>query len=278
MDKICIRNLEVFAYHGVFETEKQNGQTFKLSADLYLDTWEAAKDDDLTKSVHYGEVCQLMHNCMRETGYDLIETAAHHVLETVMVEYPLIKKMNLRLYKPQAPIELPFETVYVELERAWHQVYLGIGSNIGDKENYIKKAIETLDSYKDIRVKKVSRMIVTKPYGYLDQEDFVNGCLLIETLKEPEELLRTLNDIEKQLGLDRSKKQHWGPRCIDLDILLFDSLIVDEEYLTIPHKDMKNRDFVLEPLAQIGGFVRHPVFNRTVEELLSELKGEKNND
>jgi dihydroneopterin aldolase/2-amino-4-hydroxy-6-hydroxymethyldihydropteridine diphosphokinase len=102
------------------------------------------------------------------------------------------------------------------------------------------------------------------------QEDFLNGVLEAETLMDPRQLLTYLQQEEALAG--RERKEHWGPRTLDLDILFYDDLILDEENLQIPHKDMANRDFVLRPLSDLAPYKRHPLTKKTVEEMLNELK------
>ncbi|MDD4715585.1 MAG: 2-amino-4-hydroxy-6-hydroxymethyldihydropteridine diphosphokinase [Oscillospiraceae bacterium] len=273
MDKITIEKLRVFACHGVLEEEQKNGQFFLVSADLFLDAEPAALADDLSKTVDYGAVCLFIKERMETHPFRLIETAAHFLAQEILLAYPAIQKINLRLHKPDAPIGLPFETVYIQVEKGWHNVFLSVGSNLGDRESAIQTALWKLRALPDVQVLKQSDLIQTKPYGYQEQGDFLNGCVFLKTIKTPRALLRTLNQIEADLGVNRSTKIHWGPRAIDLDILLYDQLILDEETLTIPHKDMKNRSFVLEPLSQIAGYVRHPVFHKTIGELWQELQG-----
>ena len=129
-----------------------------------------------------------------------------------------------------------------------------MGSNIGDREGHIKSAVEALKAHPLIRVKKVSNLIVTKPYGGVEQEDFLNGALELETLLNQEELLETLHEIENAAG--RTRDIHWGPRTLDLDILFFDDLCYRSETLVIPHPDMENRQFVLAPLTMIAPYMR----------------------
>ena len=119
MGHIGIRDLEVYAYHGVFPEEQRDGQTFYVSADLYLDTWDAELSDDLETSVNYGSVCEKIKEYMTYTKHQLIERAAADVCEKLLLDFPKIEKINLRLYKPEAPIPMPFGTVFVEVERAW---------------------------------------------------------------------------------------------------------------------------------------------------------------
>ena len=123
-----------------------------------------------------------------------------------------------------------------------------------------------------ISVKKVSQLIRTKPYGDVVQEDFLNGALEIETLLTPQELLEALHVIEDAAG--RTREVRWGPRTLDLDILFYDKLIYESDDLIIPHVDLENRRFVLEPLFEIAPGYRHPVFHKTVEQMYRALGAE----
>lgn len=269
MDYIQIKRLVIFAYHGVLPEEKRVGQKFIISAKLYFDLTEAALDDDLTKTVNYAEVCMLIEKIMTEDKYDLIETVAHKVIMGILCNYPIIKKVNIEVSKPNAPILMDFDTVLVNMTRGRHIAYLSLGSNLGDKEGYLDYAIDQLNSDAYTKVTSVSSFIVTKPYGDVLQDDFLNGCIQIETLYRPLELLKIINKIED--GAGRKRIIHWGPRTLDIDILLFDDLVVNEDNLYIPHKEMANRRFVLEPLCEIGSNVLHPVFKKSVSELLKAL-------
>ena len=161
------------------------------------------------------------------------------------------------------------KTVSVEILRERHTAYIALGSNMGDRGNYIKDAIKALNDIRECQVQQVSELIETAPYGVTDQDNFLNGCLELETLLTPEELLKELNRIEAEAG--RERRIHWGPRTLDLDIIFYDDRIVEESGLCIPHVDMHKRKFVLEPLAQIAPYKRHPVYGKTVKEMLEDL-------
>ena len=257
MDQIKIRELEIYAYHGVFQEEKEKGQHFYMNATLETDLRKAGKTDDLTASTHYGEVSLLLHQKMTECSYDLIERAAEVCAEAVLLQFPLVRAITLELRKPEAPIPLPFESVSVEIKRGWKKAYVALGSNIGDSKAHLDGAVEAMRADEKIRVLKVADYLVTKPYGGVEQDDFLNSVAEIETLYSPEELLDKLHEVE--YAHNRTREIHWGPRTLDLDILLYEDVVMDTPDLTIPHKDMHNRDFVLKPMVQIAPYVKHPV-------------------
>lgn len=270
MDKIKIENLEVFANHGVFPEENVLGQKFLVSLTMFTNTRRAGKTDELTASIHYGEVSQFINQYMKEHTFQLIERVAESIAEELLLHTPGLEKVLLEIKKPWAPVGLPLESVSVEIERGWHTAYIALGSNLGEKENYLDVAVEKLDKLPLCEVKKVSDWLVTKPYGGVEQDDFLNGCLELRTLLTPEELLDELHRIEAEAG--RERLIHWGPRTLDLDIIFYDDIVIESDDLCIPHVDMQNRGFVLKPLKEIAPYKRHPVYGKTVHEMLAELK------
>lgn len=271
MDTIHIRDLEVFANHGVYPEENRLGQKFVVSADLSVDTREAGRTDDLEKSVNYGEVSLTVQKFLKEHTFKLIEAVAEGLAEKLFSDYPLVHGVRLEIQKPWAPVGLPLRTVSVEIRRSRHRVYIALGSNMGEKKAYLDEAVSKLSALAGCSVKKVSDWIATAPYGVTDQAEFLNGVLELETLLTPQELLDELHAIEAEAHRERILR--WGPRTLDLDILLYDNEVIDTENLHIPHIDMQNRYFVLEPLSQIAPWVRHPVLNKTIEQLRRELDG-----
>lgn len=271
-DQIKITDLEVFANHGVFSEENKLGQKFLVSAVLYTDTRKAGKTDDLTASIHYGEVSAFITKYMKEHTYQLLERVAETLAEEMFKSISGLCKIDLEIKKPWAPVGLPLKTVSVKISREWHTTYIALGSNIGDSETYLNEAVEKIGQIPTCTVEKVSSYLVTKPYGVTDQPDFLNACLKMRTLLYPEELLKELNRIEKEAG--RERIIHWGPRTLDLDILLYDDIVLEEDDLCIPHVEMHKRSFVLEPLAEIAPYKRHPVYGKTVREMLEEIQAQ----
>lgn len=147
--------------------------------------------------------------------------------------------------------------------------YIGIGSNIGDREALLNASIELLSKKEGIEVTSVSSFYNTAPVGYLEQPDFLNAVVEIKTVLSADELLQISGLIEKVLK--RERLIHWGPRTIDLDILLYGNQIINKENLNIPHPRMHERTFVLEPLNEINPSAIHPVFNKTVCELYEAI-------
>ncbi len=273
MDRIIIENLKVFAHHGVYQEENEKGQNFYLSATLETNTRNAGTLDDLDLSTNYGEVCTFLHRYVTEHTYKLIETVAEKTAEAVLLRFPLIRQITLEVRKPEAPIALPFESVSVQITRGWRRAYLSCGSNMGDKKAHLDGAVEALRADERCRVLEISDWIVTKPYGGVEQDDFLNGAIMLETLYTPKMLLEKLHEIEQSHG--RERKVHWGPRTLDLDILLYEDCIMSTEELTIPHVDMHNRWFVLKPLVQIAPYERHPLSGRTIAQMYETVAGEE---
>ena len=273
MDEIRIDNLEVYAYHGVFPEENEKGQLFYVNMVLYEDTREAAKEDDLFLSTNYGEVCQFVTELMQEQTYQLIETVAETVAREVLRSFPLVQALDVEIRKPQAPIGLPFESVSVKIHRGWHRVYVAMGSNIGDKEAYLTEAVEKLRGKEDIGVLNVSTLITTEPYGGVEQDTFLNGVIELRTLLTPSELLNVLWALETEANRERTV--HWGPRTLDLDIIFYDKLVMENYCLIIPHVDMENRDFVLKPMVELNPNFRYPILQKTMQQLLDELTAKK---
>ena len=270
MDRINIKNLEVFAKHGVFAEEKAVGQMFLVSAALFVDLRDAGVADDLGKTLDYAEICHKIKAFVENNTFNLIETVAERLAAALLIENPLLKGLWLEVKKPYAPIHIPLETVSVEIERFWHTAFIALGSNMGDMEAHLNFAVRELSESINCRVLDVSSFITTQPYGYTEQDDFLNGCLKLETLLTPHELLDLLHGIENKAG--RTRDLRWGPRTLDLDIIFYDDLSMSDESLRIPHAGAHERDFVLAPLCEIAPYLLHPVLGKSAAELLDELK------
>lgn len=144
--------------------------------------------------------------------------------------------------------------------------YIGLGSNLGHRGDMLGNAVQFLRAEPDIRVEKVSDFYATTPVGGPpDQPEYLNGVAQIATTLAPEKLLNRLLDIEQRLG--RIRAERWGPRCIDLDLLLHGREVIDSENLKVPHPLMHQREFVLRGLAQIAPDARHPLLGLTASQM-----------
>lgn len=148
-----------------------------------------------------------------------------------------------------------------------HTLYIALGSNLGDRQANLQAAIQALPPA--VHVLRQSAIYETTPWGYLDQPDFLNMVVQAETDLPPGELMATLKDLESRLGRQATFKN--GPRVIDLDLLFYNDLVLENDKLTIPHAGLAERAFVLVPLADLAPEFIHPVHQQTVEVLLSQV-------
>ena len=146
--------------------------------------------------------------------------------------------------------------------------YIALGSNLGDKEANLRQALKML-LVKGLQIRSASSFFKTEPYGVIDQPEFINAVACVKTDLAPEKLLKLLLDTELEMG--RVRLRHWGERNIDLDLLLYDDLIYYSEKLVLPHPDMQNRLFVLQPLSEIAADKIHPVYKKSIQNLLKSL-------
>ncbi|MBR4758744.1 MAG: 2-amino-4-hydroxy-6-hydroxymethyldihydropteridine diphosphokinase [Lachnospiraceae bacterium] len=269
-DFILIKNVEFFGYHGVYDYERGEGQRFLFSAKLFLDIEKPGETDELEDTVDYGAVTSFLSAYLKDHPFKLLEAAVARAMEEAMLAFPMLDGMELTLQKPEAPIDEPFETVSVTRQISWHDVYIGLGSNMGDKSAYLSEAVSAMKENILCRDVAVSKLLTTKPYGGVEQDDFLNGVLYMRTLMSPKRLLAYLQSLEEEAG--RERKEHWGPRTLDLDILYYDDAVMDGEKLTIPHPDLQNRLFVLEPLDEIAPHLRHPLTHKTARQMMDDLR------
>ncbi len=269
MDQIQIKRLEVFANHGILEEENKLGQKFLVSVVMGVDARIPGRSDELSDSVNYAKVSELICKEAQGHTFRLIERLAEYLAEKILLQFPLIQYVDLEVEKPWAPVRVPLETVSVAIHRGWHRVYLGIGSNLGDKRANLNQAVDMLRVHPYNRDVVTSEYIITEPVGEVPQDDFLNGAVAMWTLQTPEELLEQIGEIER--NLKRVRTVHWGPRTIDIDILLYDEEIMHTDILTVPHPEMCNRGFVLKPLAEIAPYAMHPICRKTVRDLLAGL-------
>lgn len=146
--------------------------------------------------------------------------------------------------------------------------YIALGSNLGDKEKNLRRALLLL-TQQGVEVVRVSSFLSTEPYGVTDQPQFLNAVACVRTSLAPLALLDVL--LATELAMGRVRLRHWGERNIDLDLLLYEDVVLNTPRLRLPHPDMQNRDFVLLPLAEIAPELKHPTLQKTIYELKENL-------
>jgi 2-amino-4-hydroxy-6-hydroxymethyldihydropteridine diphosphokinase len=147
------------------------------------------------------------------------------------------------------------------------RVFIGMGSNLGDRAVQIRKAVESIGMMPATEIVRMSSIYETSPVGIPDQPRFLNAVIEVSTRLVPRDVLKEVRKIEKELG--RTEYRRWGPRTIDLDILLYDNDVIISDELTVPHPRMTERKFVLVPLAELDPAVVHPVEQKTVGMILA---------
>lgn len=270
MDTINIKNLEVFCNHGVYREENVLGQKFLVDASLFLSARKAGLSDGLEDSVSYGDVSRLITAEMKKQNDNLLERAAERIAEQILLQFSLVQSVRIEVKKPWAPVMLHLDYASVCMERGWHRVYVGAGSNMGDRRAYLLGAKEALSENLWVRHFRSASIIETEPYGYEEQDKFLNTVFAFETLYEPDELLALLQELEQKAH--RERKIHWGPRTLDLDILLYDDLVTEKPELVIPHPEITKRLFVLKSLCELNPYGVHPLYRKRFIEYKEELE------
>ncbi len=268
MDKIELCGLRFFAYHGVLDEEAKQGQNFSVDATLVLDT--SFCEDDLSRTVDYGAVASELYRLGTTTRFQLLEALANHMAEQILWKFPRIARIEITVHKPEAPIPLSFADVCVSVARGYVTAYLGLGSNLGDREAALHAVQDAVTDTPGLWLLAASREYETAPYGNLNQPHFLNAVLKIRTTHTPRKLLLFCEALEAAQG--RVKTEHWGPRTLDVDILLYGDTVLESETLTIPHPDLHRRDFVLRPLCELAPYLHHPRFHAQMRTLLARLE------
>ena len=267
--KIIIHDLLINACHGVNEEEKTQKQPFSISVEIVTDIGEAVKNDDITRTVSYSEVCKQIKTVVESTTYNLIETLANKLACSIACKYYNITSVKVLLKKLEPPMKLKPNDVAVEVVRQYKRCYLSLGSSVGDRNGYLDFALEKIINDIHIRNVRESGRIETEPYGGVAKNKFINSAVELETIYSPQELLKVINNIEKEAGRVRNKK--WEDRVLDIDIVLFGNEIINDENLTVPHKEMHKREFVLRPLLLLNDALYHPLLGKYLKDILEEI-------
>lgn len=293
-DRIELRGLRAYGYHGVLAHERAQGQPFVLDVLLELDTQDAARTDDLVHTVSYAQVAHDVIDMVQGEPVNLIETLAHRVAMLVLADR-LVESVEVAVHKPQAPIGVQFDDVVVRVRRERAAaVVIAIGGNLGDVGATFVAAVDRVGALDGVAVDRVAEPVGSDPVGGPDQPAYLNTVLLARTRLAPQTLLARLHEIEHAYG--RTRQQRWGPRTLDLDLIQYGNPDQDDprfaevtapdsgqplsaqpgsghDGLMLPHPRAHERAFVLEPWHRADPAARLRVGDRIrdVADLLADL-------
>jgi dihydroneopterin aldolase/2-amino-4-hydroxy-6-hydroxymethyldihydropteridine diphosphokinase len=274
-DRIALKGISAKGFHGVLDFEKRDGQTFVVDVEMEVDLAPAGTSDDLVDTVNYAEVAGDVVELIEGESLDLIEALADRIAAKVLTR-PLVEAVLVTVHKPQAPVGHPFTDVAVSVERLRETpVVIAIGSNMGESVETIQNAVSSL--WLALELEAASRVYETAPVGGPAQAAYLNAVIVGTTSMSPQRLLRTMQDIELDNG--RVRKERWGPRTLDLDLIQYGDPVFDTdvrlstEALTLPHPRAHERGFVLVPWADADSEATLRVDGevRRVAELVAEV-------
>ena len=277
MFKIIIKNLNLFGYHGVRESEKKDGQNFRFNIEILLNGSSFLDTDNLEDTLNYSQVIKLIIDINSSRRCNLLETLSKIIADSIMEMSSLIEKVSVKIEKTSPPIKGNLESVGVEyvlnrkkmegreedkfesnkiessdIKSSGADVYMSLGSNIGNRENNLRKAVDLISSNPNINMLKVSSIYETEPMYFKDQNYFYNIVLHARVCGEltPFEMIGFLKSIE--FGFGRKNDMKYGPRIIDIDLLYYGETIIESDFLTLPHHGIEKRRFVLVPLSEVA--------------------------
>lgn len=263
--QLIIKDLKTSAIIGCYDNERTNAQELVIDLTIDLGTWNYT--DELTNTVDYSDVHTAVNMLVSKSSFLLVESLAKFITLELFTRYSQIKHITITISKPNVCSEKNCLILVNYSQSREYKVAIALGSNLNNPHQQLISAIEFIsDIVSTIRVASIYK---SSPSGFTEQDDFFNTCISGTTTLEPLELLVALKKIEKRMG--KVEQFTNGPRIIDLDILLFDDKIHQELFLIIPHPRLTERDFVLQPLAEIEAEWIHPQFKLTIAELLAHL-------
>lgn len=261
-DRIRLQGVRAHGFHGVFEHEKRNGQDFVVDVDLVATLAPAAATDDLTQTVHYGEVAAQIVARIEGEPFDLIEALAGRIAAEILTAHRLVDEVTVTVHKPQAPVGVDFADVAVEITRRRDSVpvVVALGANMGDAAATLDSALVTLAESGAVTDLRVSASFVTEPVGGPDQPAYVNRVVTARSRWSAPRLLAALHAIEADHGRERTVR--WGPRTLDLDLIQWGEPGTptmwhsDRDDLGLPHPRARERAFVLVPWLDVDPHAR----------------------
>ena len=253
-DRILLTGLRARGRHGVYAEERERGQEFVVDVELVVPLAVAGATDDVAGTVSYGQLARAIVAAVERDPVDLIETVAERVA-VLALEDDRVERVAVTVHKPEAPVRVPFGDVAVRIERVAERllprehVVIALGSNLGDRAATLDAAIGALRRLPGLTVTSASTsretVAITVSGPDAEKPRYLNQVVVGETALTPRVLLRCLLEIERVYGRERT--EHWGDRTLDLDLIAYGDLRIDEPGLVLPHPRAAERDFVMEP-------------------------------
>ena len=254
-DTIEIRGLLVTTIVGVLPHERTIAQPVQIDLDLFVDLRDAGRTDELADTANYGDVSERVAQAVRESKDLLLERLADRVAEVVLA-IDRVEAVHVTVTKLRPPIPEQVSTTAVSIrrhrrdydivDRESHLAIVALGSSLGDREGYLRSAVTSLSN-----VQAMSQVFETDPVGGPDEQGrYLNMVVAVRTTLDPYAFLRRCRQIEAEAL--RQRVVHWGPRTLDVDVLFYDDVRIDDPHLTIPHPRYAERRFVLAPLAEVA--------------------------
>lgn len=234
MDEVLLKGLVFEGRHGVTSEEKSLPQAFEIDLVLGLDLKPAGVADCLDHTVDYSEVYQEIRNIVEQESFNLLEALAQRLADRVL-NFPRVVRVGVTVKKLHPPIAGRYQYfgVRLERERPINRAFIGLGTNLGHREANLALAHRKLARLPSSRITGSSSVYSTLPWGLTDQPEFLNQVIAIDTYLSARELLTEMLEIENSMGRERTRR--WGPRTIDLDLLLYGDHIIEEPDLVVPH-------------------------------------------
>ncbi|GAA2726339.1 2-amino-4-hydroxy-6-hydroxymethyldihydropteridine diphosphokinase [Cellulomonas aerilata] len=309
LDQIIVTGITATGFHGVFEHERREGQTFSADVVVHLDTRRAAAGDALDRTVDYGVLAEAVAGVLSGEPADLVETVAERIAATALAD-PSVAAVDVAVHKPQAPITVPFDDVVVRIHRdrnklpaaePWRrpaeerrvpppaapattatadgatgevpptsrptpavehpdrldeapaapvEAVLALGANLGNAQGTLREAVADVERVAGVEIVAVSPLARTAAVGGPAQPDYLNAVVIVQTTLAPRALLHAVQAIELHHG--RERREHWGPRTLDIDLITYGSTLAVTDDLELPHPRAHQRAFVLQPWAQVA--------------------------
>lgn len=247
LDLIRVEDVRAWGRHGVLEAERELGQMFACDVAIGISTAAAARTDDLTRTVNYAEVAAWIVEEIEGEPHALIETLAERIAQRVLAAGPLVRTVEVTVRKPAAPVGMPVGGIAVTVRRnaVIVDALLALGTNLGDREAHLRRALALLEAADGISVSWTGPVIETAPVGGPEQGPYLNSVVGVRTSRDPFSLLAAAQAIEQDAQRERIVR--WGPRTLDVDVITYGDLRSDDPELTLPHPRAHERAFVLAP-------------------------------